>query len=141
MKEIVKIFCERFCIPDSEAFTELFTEDAVYIDSLYGEYRGKENIKKFHIRCHEEAKEYVFTPKNIISEKTSQAFEWELEFTLTTPFAKGKRIKVCGASFLSVENGKISSYREYSDSVAILLKGNVPDDKVIRFYKRKYQEN
>ena len=94
MKEFAQLFCKRFCVPNSEAFLELFTEDAIYIDSLYGEYKGKGAIKKFHTRCHEEAKKYVFVPKNIISEGSEIASEWELEFTLTTPFAKGKRIKV-----------------------------------------------
>ncbi len=140
MKEFAQLFCKRFCVPNSEAFLELFTEDAIYIDSLYGEYKGKGAIKKFHTRCHEEAKKYVFVPKNIISEGSEIAFEWEFEFTLTTPFAKGKRIKVHGSSFMSIDNGKICSYREYSDSVSILLKGNVPEDKIIHFYRKKYQE-
>ena len=140
MKEIAKLFCEKFCVPDSEAFSKLFTENAVYVDSLYGEYKGKEAIKKFHMRCHQEAKEYIFIPKNIISEGNKIAFEWELEFTLNTPFAIGKRIKVHGASFISIEDKKINTYREYSDSIAILLKGDVPDNKIIRFYRKKYQE-
>ena len=139
MSNIAKIFCERFSNKDSEAFLELFTDDAIYVDSLYGEYKGKEAIRAFHKRCHEEAEDYDFRPKEIISEGDKVAFEWELRFILLTPFAKGKRIIVSGCSFINLKAGKIASYREYSDSVFILLEGNVPDDKIIKFFRKKYR--
>lgn len=139
MSEIARIFCERFSNKDSDKFIELFTDDAVYLDSLYGEYKGKDAIAEFHKRCHKEAKDYRFIPKNIISEGKRTAFEWELTFVSMTHFSKGKEITITGSGFITMENGKISSYREYTDSIAILLKGNVPDDKIIRFYRRKYK--
>ena len=138
MTDIAHIFCKRFSNRDSDAFLELFQDDAIYIDSLYGEFRGKEAIRGFHKRCHEEAKDYDFRPKNIISEAGEIAFEWELKFVLLTPFAKGKEITVDGSSFMSLQDGKIKSYREYSDSVFILLKGNVPEEKIIKFFRKKY---
>lgn len=138
MKEIARKFCERFSSKDSVAFSELFTDDATYIDSLYGKYSGKEAIKGFHQRCHEEAENYIFEPKNIICQGNEVSFEWELTFTLSTPFARGKRLTIDGCSFMSLKNGKISSYREYSDSVFILLNGNVPEDKIIKFFRKKY---
>ena len=139
MTNIANIFCKRFSNKSSQAFLELFTDDAIYIDSLYGEYRGKEAIRKFHKRCHEEAKDYHFRPKNIILQENELAFEWELEFTLLTPFAKGKKIAVNGCSFMGLQNGKIKSYREYADSVFILLKGNVPEEKIVKFFRKKYR--
>jgi len=139
MSEIVKIFCERFSNKDSNKFVELFTDNATYLDSLYGEYKGKDAIIEFHKRCHKEAKDYKFILKNIISEGNRIAFEWELTFVSMTPFSKGKEITVTGSGFITMENGKISSYREYTDSIAILLKGNVPDDKIIKFYRKKYK--
>ncbi len=141
MSEIAKIFCERFCNKDSNTFVELFADNASYLDSLYGEYKGKDAIKGFHKRCHEEAKDYTFIPKNVISENNNIAFEWELSFTSLTPFSKGKRITVEGSGFISIDidNGKIVSYKEYTDSIAILLKGQVPDEKIIKFYRRKYK--
>ena len=138
MSEIVKTFCERFCDRDSNNFIKLFIDDATYIDSLYGEYKGKDEIIKFHKRCHEEAKDYKFIPKNIISEDNKIAFEWELTFTLMTPFSKGEKITVEGCSFMTIRNGKIFLYKEYTDSIAILLKGKVPDNKIIKFYRKKY---
>jgi len=135
---IAEEFCKRFSKKDTDSFLELFLDDAIYIDSLYGEYKGRDKIREFHKRCHEEAKDYNFIPKNIISQEDKMAFEWELSFTLLTPFAPGKRVTVNGCSFISLRDGKISSYREYADSISILLKGNVPEDKIMKFFKKKY---
>ncbi len=136
---IVEEFCKRFCIKDSEKFLELFSDDALYVDSLYGKYTGKDQIKAFHERCHKEAKNYKFIPKNIIFSEGKAAFEWEISFELLTPFGKGKKVKAEGASFMEIEDGKIKAYREYSDSIFILLSGNVPEEKIIKFYRKKYR--
>ena len=135
---IAEEFCKRFSKKDTDSFLELFLNNAIYIDSLYGEYRGKDEIREFHKRCHKEAKNYNFIPKNIISREDKVAFEWELSFILLTPFATGKKVTVNGCSFIDLRDGKISSYREYADSISILLKGNVPEDKIIKFFKKKY---
>ena len=137
--EITEMLCRRFEEEDSAAFADLFAEDAVYIDSLYGSYKGRGAIRAFHERCHKEAKEYSFLPLNtLVSGGDMVAFEWSFEFISILPLSRGKKVALNGASFLTLREGKIISYREYADSIALLLGGNVPIDKIIKFYNRKY---
>ena len=137
---IIDMFCEHFARDDSDAFAELFTEDAVYVDSLYGTYEGRQAILDFHRRCQKEATNYRFLPKNYFTDNNDMtAFEWQLTFTSMMPLSKNKEITVEGCGFMTLKDGKIVSYREYTDSIAILLKGNVPDDKIMKFYHRKYE--
>jgi len=67
------------------------------------------------------------------------AFEWQLTFISMMPLSKNKEITVEGSAFMTLTEGKIISYKEYTDSIAILLKGNVPDEKIMKFYHRKYE--
>jgi len=139
--EIINLFCRSFEQGSSDAFADLFTDDALYIDSLYGVYEGREAIKGFHARCHEEAKEYRFSPLSYLSRDNEiAAFEWRLYFVSLMPLSTGKKITIEGAGFLTLRDGKIASYREYADSIAMLLKGNVPDEKIMKFYHRKYPD-
>lgn len=139
MMEIIEALCRRFEQGDSAAFADLFSEDAVYLDCLYGAYEGREAIRAFHERSHKEAEEYRFLPiDSLYRGSDTAAFEWRFEFISLMPKSMGKKITLKGASFLTLREGKIVSYREYADSIAILLGGDVPDDKIIRFYRRKY---
>ena len=137
--EIIKVFCKRFEQEDSVAFADLFVEDAVYLDSLYGACEGREAIRVFHERCHKEARAYSFQPVKILSDDEENAsFEWQFAFISLLPGSMGKKVTLKGASFLTLKAGKIVLYREYADSIAMLLHSNIPDDKIIKFYHRKY---
>ena len=136
--EIIKVFCKRFEQEDSVAFAGLFAEDAVYLDSLYGACESREAIRVFHERCHKEARAYSFQPVKILSDDENASFEWQFAFISLLPGSMGKKVTLKGASFLTLKAGKIVSYREYADSIAMLLRSNTPGDKIIKFYHRKY---
>ena len=138
---IIDRFCKSFERDDSDAFADIFAEDATYVDSLYGICKGRDAIKGLHKRCHEEGEQYRFTPTvYLFDNDENAAFEWNFEFVSLMPAGKGKRVSVEGGSFLSLKDGKIISYREYMDSIAILLKANVSDERIMKFYHRKYSE-
>ena len=141
MKDLVETFCRRFEQKDSQAFADLFSPDAIYIDSLYGTYEGREAIRAFHARCHKEAEAYHFQPATIVSDNGGNlSFEWTFSYVSLMPLSRGKRMALKGASFMTLRKGVIISYREYSDSVILLLGGNVPAEKIVKFYRRKYPD-
>ena len=137
--ELIETFCSRFAAKDSEAFAALFTDEAVYRDSLYGTITGKEAIRAFHIRCHREARAFRFKPLKILFNREGlAAFEWAFSFHSLMPQCLGKEITLEGASFLNLQGERISSYREYADSIALLLQGDVPDRDIVAFFRKKY---
>jgi limonene-1,2-epoxide hydrolase len=136
--DIIDKFCKLFCENNVQNFINLFSENAVYIDCLYGKFKGKDEISKFYIRCHNEAYNYQFTPFNKVINGNFCAFEWNFSFISNMPLSKAKTIKTEGGSFLKILNQKIVYYRDYSDSILFLLQGNVSDKKIINFYKKKY---
>jgi len=138
--DIIDKFCHFFVINDPEKFLSLFSENAVYIDCLYGEFRGLKEIEEFYKRCHKEARGYKFIPNSKIFGEGVVSFEWYFSFISNMPHAMGKKIELTGASFLNLDDkGKIIRYRDYADSIIFLLKGNVPEEKIIKFYKKKYR--
>ncbi len=136
--DIIDKFCKYFCENNVDKFLSLFTDNAIYIDCLYGKFSGKDKIKKFYKRCHKEAYNYQFIPKNKIIKEKLAAFEWDFSFISNMPYSKGVEIKVKGCSFLNIQGDKINHYRDYSDSIYFLLQGKVPYGKILEFYKKKY---
>jgi limonene-1,2-epoxide hydrolase len=131
-------FCKFFQENNQKEFLELFKEDATYIDCLYGLFKGKKEIAKFLKKCHNEAEHYNFIPKNKIFQNSLISFEWDFSFVSKMPLSKDKKITIQGCSFIKTDNSKISYYRDYSDSILFLLEGNIPENKIIEFYKRKF---
>ncbi len=141
MKNLVETFCRMFERKDSLAFADLFSPDGIYIDSLYGAYEGREAIRAFHERCHKEAEAYHFQPVTIVSDNGGNvSFEWTFSYVSLMPQSRGKRVALKGASFMTLREREITSYREYSDSIILLLGGKVPTEKIVKFYRRKYPD-
>ena len=138
MKKTAEIFCDTFCHENADTFANLFTDNATYTDCLYGKFQGKEAIKSFHKRCHQEAYNYKFSPILIMHEDSKVFFEWKFSFNSLMPYNKDKKINIEGCSIITLVDEKIAEYKEYTDSIAILLKINVPDEKIIKFFKKKY---
>jgi hypothetical protein len=99
--DIVDKFCKYFVTNNGERFLELFSDDAIYFDCLYGAFKGKEEILKFYQRCHREAEGYKFIPKNKIFQGNLFSFEWDFSFILNN----NKRVEIEGASFLKILDG------------------------------------
>ncbi len=138
MKKIAEIFCDTFCRENADDFANLFEDNATYIDCLYGKFQGKEAIKNFHKRCHEEAYNYKFYPVLVMNDENKVFFEWKFSFNSLMSYNKDKKVDIEGCSIITLFNGKIREYKEFTDSIAILLKINVPDEKIIKFFKKKY---
>ncbi len=137
--DIIDKFCRYFVNNNVEKFLSLFTDYPLYNDCLYGLFKGKEEIKNFYLKCHKEASNYHFSPTNKMLYGNTGAFEWDFSFLSNMPLAKGKKISLKGCSFLSLEKGKIQSYRDYCDSILFLLQGNVDKEKIIKFFIKKYK--
>ena len=133
---LIEKFCKAFENNNEKEWLNLFDEKIEYIDCLYGRFIGKTELLKFYKRCHKEGKNYSFKPKNKLFSKDLFSFEWDFSFILAD---NSKKIKIEGCSFLKVNNkNKIIYYRDYADSILFLLQGNVSYEKIIKFYKKKY---
>ncbi len=138
--DIIDKFCKYFQENRKEEFLSLFNVNATYTDCLYGSFHGIEQIARFFERCHREANDYKFIPKNKIFQNNLYSFEWNFSFISNMPLSSGKTIKIEGCSFLKTEKHKIIYYRDYTDSILFLLEGNIPEKDIIKFYKKKFSK-
>ncbi len=137
--DIIDKFCFYFEENRVVDFLSLFHTNSTYIDCLYGTFTGIKEIEFFFKKCHKEASNYKFKPINKILNNNLASFEWEFSFVSNMPLSDGKNIFIKGCSFITMNNNKIESYRDYADSVLFLIQGNVPAKKIVDFYNKKLQ--
>lgn len=103
---------EFWSIQDSGAYTKLgplFSEDALFVDPLYGEFRGREAISKFMVKM-----EDVMGGRNIYFKVNEIQGENSVAWARWTMYLDDQPSR-SGVGIYKVENGLISYYRDYLD--------------------------
>jgi ketosteroid isomerase-like protein len=113
---LLKAFCASVEGRDGKAFASLFTEDGVYHDVFYGDFKGRAKIAEM-------IDDWFY--------RTAHAFRWEMHrpvsdgkmlyayytfsYVSKLPEAQGKRVGFEGVSMMTLRDGRIADYREVAN--------------------------
>jgi ketosteroid isomerase-like protein len=113
---LLKTFCSAVENRDGKGFASLFTEDGVYHDVFYGDFKG-------HAKIAEMIDDWFY--------RTAHGFRWEMHrpvsdgkmlyayytfsYVSKLPEAEGKRVGFEGVSIMTLRDGKIAEYREVAN--------------------------
>lgn len=113
---MLKAFCAAVERRDGKGFASLFTEDGVYHDVFYGDFKGRERIAEMiDDWFHRTAKEFRWDMHRPVSDgKTLYAY-YTFSYISTLPEAQGRRVGFEGVSIMSLREGKIAEYREVAN--------------------------
>ena len=106
---------QSVCNNDGENLANLFADDGVYHDYIYGSFKGKKNIKlMLNNYFHRDAKNFFWKMSDHIFRKDIGYAKYMFTFTSKIPEYLGKKVVVSGISFFRF---KLNSIVEYSESV------------------------
>ena len=113
---LLKAFCTAVESRDGKGFASLFTEDGVYHDVFYGDFKGRQKIAEM-------IDDWFY--------RTAQGFRWEMHrpvsdgkmlyayytfsYVSKLPEAEGKRVGFEGCSMMTLRDGRIADYREVAN--------------------------
>ena len=113
---LLKTFCSAVENRDGQGFASLFTEDGVYHDVFYGDFKG-------HAKIAEMIDDWFY--------RAAHGFRWEMHrpvsdgkmlyayytfsYVSKLPEAEGKRVGFEGVSIMTLRDGKIAEYREVAN--------------------------
>lgn len=113
---LLKAFCSAVENRDGKAFAELFTEDGVYHDVFYGDFKGRAKIAEmiddwFHRTAHE----FRWDMHRPVSDGTMLYAYYTFSYVSKLPEAQGKRVGFEGVSMMTLRDGRIAEYREVAN--------------------------
>ena len=110
-RELIEQFWEIQNAGDYTRLIELFADDAVLEDPLYGTITGKKNIAEFMQTMYEATAELQvhFEAREICADNSAAWCKWEAVMP-------GQTIEGCG--IYRVLDGKLAYYRDYYDASA-----------------------
>ena len=113
---LLKQFCSAVERRDGKAFAQLFTEDGVYHDVFYGAFKGREKIAEMVDEWfHRTARDFRWDMFRPVSDSRTLYAYYTFSYVSLLPEAKGKRVGFDGVSMMSLEDGKITEYREVAN--------------------------
>jgi len=113
---LLKNFCSAVERRDGKGFASLFTEDGIYQDVFYGDFKGRtkiaEMIDDWFYRTAEEFRWDMHRP---VSDGKMLYAYYTFSYLSKLPEAKGRRVGFEGCSMMTLRDGKIADYREVAN--------------------------
>ena len=113
--EMVQKFTAAVEARDGAAFARLFTEDGVYDDTFYGEFKGRERIQyMIDVMFYRDAENFGWKMVDPVSDGKLGYTRWEyFSYTSTMAQSAGRKVIAEGASCFQLDGGLIRHYREF----------------------------
>lgn len=135
-EEILKEFSARVQTGDGDRFAELFTEDGVYHDIFYGEFKGREAIAEMLRLFHKGGKDFIWELYEPAEANGVGYAQWLFSYTATHERAAGRRITFDGVGVFHLKDGLIARYEDFSNGAVPLRQMNTPPELMDKMLER-----
>ena len=122
---------------DGTRLANLFTEDGVYHDTFYGEFRGRTAIKDMlEKRFWGDAKAFKWDTHDAVCVDDLGYCSWNFSYTSTQGDSAGKRVVAEGISRFALRGGLIAHYSEKFDSGMALVQLDFAPERLVKLHRR-----
>ena len=112
-KDMVKEFAAAVEAGDGTRLAGLFSEEGIYHDTFYGEFKGREAIRMMvEERFHRDGERSRWEFRDPVCDGKFGYARWIFSYTAKVAGAEGKRVVFEGFSCFELEGGKIRYYSE-----------------------------
>ena len=102
---------------DGRAFAALFTDDGVYHDVFYGEFRGPDGlVAMIEDVFYRTAEDFRWDFHDPVSDGRTLYARYTFSYRSTLPEAKGARAMFEGVAIMRLRDGLIADYREVAET-------------------------
>lgn len=113
---LLKAFCSAVERRDGKGFASLFTEDGVYHDVFYGDFKGHAKIAgMIDDWFHRTARDFRWDMHRPVSDGKLLYAYYTFSYVSTLPEAQGRRVGFEGVAMMTLRDGKIAEYREVAN--------------------------
>lgn len=128
--ELLSRFARAVAANDGATFSALFTEDGVYDDGFFGEYKGREAIAGMLQHFHDTGSNFRWDFFDALSDGRSGYARYRFSYASGMPGAEGKPVVFEGISFFSFRDGLIARYSEVFDRGMALAQQDFAPERI-----------
>jgi hypothetical protein len=113
--DLLKRFAAAAAANDGATFAALFTEDGVYDDGFFGEYRGRKAIVEMLQHFHDTGSNYRWDFLDPLCDGARGYARYRFSYVSGMPGAEGKPVLFEGIGHFEFRDGLIARYSEVFD--------------------------
>jgi len=113
--DLLKRFATAVAANDGAGFSALFTEDGVYDDGFFGEYRGRKAIIDMLRHFHHTGSNFRWDFFDPLSDGKRGYARYRFSYASGMPGAEGRPVVFEGTGFFQFRDGLIERYGEVFD--------------------------
>lgn len=133
----LKTFADAVAAGDGQQFASVFTEDGVYDDVFYGEFKGRAEIARMlEEYFHRDGENFLWKMYEPVSDGTTGYARWLFSYDCKLPHIAGKRIFMDGVGLFRLKDGLIERYEDLARTAELLKQMEMPDSKSERVVGR-----
>ena len=110
--DLLSRFAKAVAANDGAGFAALFTEDGVYDDGFFGEYKGRKAIIEMLQHFHDTGSNYRWDFFDALSDGRTGYARYRFSYASGMPGAEGKPVVFEGTSHFVFRDGAIARYEE-----------------------------
>ena len=137
---------QSVCNNDGESLSNLFADNGVYHDYIYGSFKGKKNIKlMLNNYFYRDAKNFFWEMSDHVFREDIGYAKYMFSFTSKIPEYLGKRVVVSGISFFRFKFNSIVEYSESVNGGIAMVQLGVKPEKMqkafLKWFKRSLEDD
>ena len=134
---LIKAFTAAVEAADGTRLASLFTEDGVYHDTFYGEFKGRPAIKTMlEQRFWGDARAFKWDAFDAVCDGALGYCAWNFSYTSTQGDTAGKRVVAEGMSRFRLRGGLIEHYGEKFDGGMALVQLDFAPERLVKLLRR-----
>jgi ketosteroid isomerase-like protein len=135
---MLRAFCSAVERRDGKALADLFTEDGVYHDVFYGDFRGRQRVAELiDDWFHRTAKDFRWDMHRPVSDGQMLYAYYTFSYVSTLPEAEGRRVGFEGVAMMKLRGGKIAEYREVANVGPAFVDLGFPPERVSKILAKE----
>ncbi|MDP6342371.1 MAG: nuclear transport factor 2 family protein [Alphaproteobacteria bacterium] len=126
---------------DGQRFAQVFTEDGVYDDVFYGEFKGRPAIAEMlEGLFHRDGENFVWHMLEPVDDGETGYARWLFSYDCKLPHIQGRRIFMDGVGLFKLRDGLIARYEDAARTAELMCQLGMPGDKRERVVGKMLQK-
>ena len=134
--DLLSRFAGAVAANDGAGFAALFTEDGVYDDGFFGEYKGRNAIIEMLQHFHDTGSNYRWDFFDALSDGATGYARYRFSYASGMPGAEGKPVVFEGISHFVFRGGAIARYEESFDRGMALAQQDFAAERIKKVLKK-----
>ena len=134
--DLLSRFAKAVAANDGAGFAALFTEDGVYDDGFFGEYKGRKAIVEMLQHFHDTGSNYRWDFFDALSDGRTGYARYRFSYASGMPGAEGKPVVFEGISHFVFRDGAIARYEEFFDRGMALAQQDFAAERIKKVLKK-----